>query len=50
MAISQKDVEEIKQSHLEHQKKMQTDPQYRAECEKISKMLEEKLKVYPHED
>ena len=50
MAMSQENIEKTRQALLEHKRKKETDPEYRAECEKFREILERDLKVYPHDD
>ena len=50
MAISQENMDKTRQALLEHKRKLETDPEYRKRSEETRKMLEENLKVYPHED
>ena len=48
MAISQENMDKTRQALLEHKRKKETDPAYRARSEAFQAMLEKNLKVFPH--
>ena len=50
MAISKENVEKTIKAMQEHKQKMETDPTYRAESEKLRQMLDKKLLWIAHED